>query len=421
MKQKKQIFREAALDRLSSPEQLDQVIRITTPKAWLGLGSFLILVVSAVAWGVLGEVSQKIKGRGMLIRSGGVLEVVSPVAGRVTDLPVSVGDSVREGDAVAWLAQPEMVDRLKRAEAELGDVKELQQEKLAFAREEARLRRRELEQQRAAVKANLRADTARLQTLNGQLEARKELVEDGLMARSSLLATQEKLDRTREQLRSRQRRLLEIRTKMSQVEDQLRKAEHDARSKIERARREVEWRREALTEASRVVSPYSGRILEVFSEMGGLVRKGEVVVSLDRTGKSVEDLLVVVYVPSIHGKKVEPGMPIHVSPSTVRREEHGMMVGTVTFVSDYPATSEGMMGVLENDQLVRELSAGGTPYEVHARLKLDPESPDRYEWTSSEEVPQRVESGTLAAAEITVARQRPASLVLPILREWTGL
>jgi HlyD family secretion protein len=418
---KKGIFREVALDRLSSPEQLDQVIRITTPRAWLGLGSFLLLVVSVVTWGVLGEVSQKIKGRGMLIRSGGVLEVVSPVAGRVTDRPVSVGDSVREGEVVAWLSKPDLVDRVRRAEAELEDVKELQEEKLAFAREEARLRRKELEQQRAAVEANLRADTARLQTLSGQLEVREELVEDGLMARSSLLATREKLDRTREQLRSRQRRLLEIRTKTSQVEDDLRRAEHEARSEIERARREVEWRRESLSEASRVVSPYSGRILEVFSEMGGLVRKGEAVVSLDRTGKSVEDLLVVVYVPSIHGKKVEAGMPIHVSPSTVRREEHGMMVGTVTFVSDYPATGEGMMGVLENDQLVRELSAGGTPYEVHARLELDADSPDHYEWTSSGEVPQRVESGTVAAAEITVARQRPASLVLPILREWTGL
>ena len=31
------IFRQAALDRLSSPEQLDRVMRVTDPKGWIAL------------------------------------------------------------------------------------------------------------------------------------------------------------------------------------------------------------------------------------------------------------------------------------------------------------------------------------------------------------------------------------------------
>ena len=31
------LFRKVSLDRLSSPEQLDQLLRVTDPKSWLGL------------------------------------------------------------------------------------------------------------------------------------------------------------------------------------------------------------------------------------------------------------------------------------------------------------------------------------------------------------------------------------------------
>jgi HlyD family secretion protein len=114
-------------------------------------------------------------------------------------------------------------------------------------------------------------------------------------------------------------------------------------------------------------------------------------------------------------------MKIEIAPSTVRREEYGMMLGTVTFVSDYPATSRGMMQTLKNDQLVEALSGDGAPYEVHAALTVDPNTASRYRWTSSGGPPVRVHSGTLAAGQVIVETQRPIAKVIPLLRRWTGI
>ena len=58
MEQKKQagIFREKSLERVSSPEQLNDYIRVTTPSVWIVLIALVVLLVGMLAWGVLGRI-----------------------------------------------------------------------------------------------------------------------------------------------------------------------------------------------------------------------------------------------------------------------------------------------------------------------------------------------------------------------------
>ena len=44
----KSIFRQAALERLSSPEQLDQLARVTQPVGWLALLALSLVILSAI-------------------------------------------------------------------------------------------------------------------------------------------------------------------------------------------------------------------------------------------------------------------------------------------------------------------------------------------------------------------------------------
>ena len=39
-----QVFRKKAMDRLSSPEQLNDYIRVTTPSVWLVLAALVLLI-----------------------------------------------------------------------------------------------------------------------------------------------------------------------------------------------------------------------------------------------------------------------------------------------------------------------------------------------------------------------------------------
>jgi HlyD family secretion protein len=162
-------------------------------------------------------------------------------------------------------------------------------------------------------------------------------------------------------------------------------------------------------------------VLEVMTEQGDMVASGEPILSLDLTGRSVKNLVAVLYIPSIEGKRVRVGMPVQIAPSTVKQEEYGMMLGRVTYVSDFPATTKGMGRVLKNDQLVNVLSGSGAPYEVHADLMVAPETVSRYKWSSSNGPPLVIRSGTLATASIEVRAERPIGMVIPLFRKYTGI
>lgn len=55
-----QLFRKSSIDRVSSPEQLGDYIRVTNPGVWLVLGAVIVLLAGACVWGVFGRLETKI-------------------------------------------------------------------------------------------------------------------------------------------------------------------------------------------------------------------------------------------------------------------------------------------------------------------------------------------------------------------------
>ena len=51
-----EIFRKKSLDRIKSPENLDDYIRVSNPALWLLLASVIVLLVGAVVWSMFGKV-----------------------------------------------------------------------------------------------------------------------------------------------------------------------------------------------------------------------------------------------------------------------------------------------------------------------------------------------------------------------------
>ena len=49
------LFRKKSIDRISSPEQLNAYIRVSTPSVWLLLTAIVILLVGVCVWGVFGH------------------------------------------------------------------------------------------------------------------------------------------------------------------------------------------------------------------------------------------------------------------------------------------------------------------------------------------------------------------------------
>ncbi|HNP72362.1 MAG TPA: NHLP bacteriocin system secretion protein [Kouleothrix sp.] len=100
----KPIFRKVALERLSSPEQLDQLMRVTTARGWLALLALLALIITLLAWSFNDTIPTQTLGRGILLRGGHLARVVPQAAGQVTEVLVRPGDLVQPGQALVKMA-----------------------------------------------------------------------------------------------------------------------------------------------------------------------------------------------------------------------------------------------------------------------------------------------------------------------------
>lgn len=55
--QKPSIFRKKALDRISSPEDLDQYLTVTGPGVWLPLAAVIVMLIGGIVWMIFGQIA----------------------------------------------------------------------------------------------------------------------------------------------------------------------------------------------------------------------------------------------------------------------------------------------------------------------------------------------------------------------------
>ena len=49
------LYRKSSLERISSPEQLDKVLRVTSPMSWLALIAITVMIVIITIWSFVGN------------------------------------------------------------------------------------------------------------------------------------------------------------------------------------------------------------------------------------------------------------------------------------------------------------------------------------------------------------------------------
>lgn len=69
------LFRKKSLEKISSPEKLNDYISVTNPGVWLLLASIVIVLLGAVIWGVFGKLETRIKVPAIVGEEGTVLYV----------------------------------------------------------------------------------------------------------------------------------------------------------------------------------------------------------------------------------------------------------------------------------------------------------------------------------------------------------
>jgi HlyD family secretion protein len=125
------------------------------------------------------------------------------------------------------------------------------------------------------------------------------------------------------------------------------------------------------------------------------------------------DLAATLFVSLDDGRQIQPGMPVQLDLASVKQEQSGFLLGTVTTVNELPSSQEEMLRVVGNDVFVQTLAAAGQLVPVHVQFIRDPSSANGYRWSSVQGPPTKLRSGMVFQGTITVDEQRAINLVIP--------
>ncbi|MFJ9965369.1 HlyD family efflux transporter periplasmic adaptor subunit [Streptomyces avermitilis] len=85
-------FRQQALAKLQSPEELDLPVRFARPQGWLVLSVTVAVMAAASVWAVTGSVASTVGAPAVLTHGEGSYVLQSPVAGQVTAVLAKEGE-----------------------------------------------------------------------------------------------------------------------------------------------------------------------------------------------------------------------------------------------------------------------------------------------------------------------------------------
>ncbi|NJN62574.1 MAG: NHLP bacteriocin system secretion protein [Coleofasciculaceae cyanobacterium RL_1_1] len=174
------IFRKESLDRLSSPERLDRLMQVVTPRAWVGLLGLGLLITGAGVWSILGRLPQRVSATGVLLNDSQIVDLQSPIDGQIMQLNIREGDCLvgaptatrgANGALVATIDPSDLKQQRQQQGIKLAKLQADHQAATTLETQRMALETRNLEQARSQLEARLRD----AQALNPELRDRSNV------------------------------------------------------------------------------------------------------------------------------------------------------------------------------------------------------------------------------------------------------
>ena len=411
------MFRNAALERLNSPEQLDQRIGLIPPAMRLLAASMAVIIVAALVWGVFGSVPTRSRGIGVLLanRTGNfAVSAVSP--GLVLEMFVKPGDHVMAGADIASIEQKLLSAQIGNAMAQVerleGNLAKLKAANAAQIRQSEETASR----QQSAIDGQMTANEVRYNRLRELVAGYEALRAKGMIPQSELLARQEQYDQTGLELANGRAKKVEIEATTQKKRDDLADVEREKQEEIDLKKAEVDELRVQMMVGSIVTAAIGGEILEVRVGRGDVLTAGAVLATIGPGGEAGGDEMLVV-LEGERRKRVAVGMAARVVPDGTKKEEYGSMQGRVVAVSEGEVSNEHVEQILQNAQLTKRLIGDGSGLLARVELVPSKTNPSGFAWWTGAGPPYRITPGTVANLDIIIDQVRPISLVIPALRK----
>ena len=414
-------FRKSALEKLSTPEKLDQLIKVTSPKAWIALSVVFLAMATGIGWAVWGRVSTKLNVTGVVL-GGEIHEVVATSHGQLVKLQVANGVKVDKGTVIATVQQPELYQQIEDARAVLVEKKLDLAKLISYGSKGTLLEGELISQNRVSIQGEIEAEKKKLSFLSNQLESEVGLLDKGLIVKAQVANTKQQIDASKNTIERLKLQLAEVSSRQHDAGFGIQQKITLQQQQITEAERNLQFLTERHDTQSNIRSAYSGEVVEVLTDVGVMVSPGTPLFKLknQQEGQLVS-LKGVLYIPSQDGKKIKRDMEAFVVPSTVQPQEFGFIKGRVTYVSDFPITQQGMMTSVKNDQLAKGLLAMGPLFEVHVEFEKDKDSFSGFKWTSAKGPDISIKEGTSCLGQITIKQENPIAIVVPAFKKFFDL
>lgn len=480
----KPIFRKKSLERLSTPDRLDQLLRVVKRRMWLPLLALGGLLAVALAWCFLGRVPVTADATAVLVYPQSVVPLQAKASGELLELLIQVDQTVEKDQPIAVLGRKDLRDELALQRDRLAQFqlragllsgfseKQVQREKALYAGqcerlearideldETARKVRKETRKYNDEQRENLEHTQKKSEELDTALEARfdsyEDLLDEGYTSKDMVVAAKQRWVANQLALADVAVRLQELdlrvikadavyesqmdhvdalriqleQAKLRLYEADMRLAEAEVRDQTGEAEIQLTIQRleDALSRRSIIKADRAGKVLEVIVSRGSMVTAGQRL-ALVATTDPDQELVALAYFDNAAGKQIEAAkkvgrpLPARVAPAHVQPQRDGSLLGAVEKVSPYPRTAEAVVTQVGNREMARMLVGDQSRIEVEIALHRDEES-RALQWTSGRgpSLDVPITAGTTAQVRVTLEERAPITLLIPVLRGWLGL
>ncbi len=375
------------------PDDFDQSIDIIQRPGKLWLASLTGVGVITFFWSIFGSIKIEETGPSVFVPEGSVAFARSNASiGTVKELKVEIGDYVKKNQLLAVLNVPSNLKSLKIAENNLDFQKQIEKEKYLS--------------EMVSLDAEINSTNELLNVYEKRLSSAKKLADEKLIPEDRYNSVLEKTSSFKNKLSA-------LQSRKSQL--LLRKKEAIESKKITFEREKKNYKL-----ASRVTSPYKGKVISISTALGETIQKGSPLVQVARSNNTEStnklNLRHIAFFPVEVGKKIRLGMPVLVTPSTVSREEYGGIKGYVADISPFPISKERIKSIVGDASTVDKMKGDQPVLEISLKLLTDNKTPTGYDWTSGNGPLSNISPGLSSTTYINTEIKRPISFALPWIK-----
>ncbi len=414
----KAIFRKVSLDRLSSPEQIDYLLQVTTVRGWIALLALCAVLGAGLAWSLIGKMDTTVTGQGVISRLSGIDSEVAMAGGTVLDIDVQVGDLVKKGQVLAHVAQPDLREKLKQAQEQITQAQEDRNKNLAERAADDAAKSLAIHKQIASTQKQISDTLDQIRYAKEQIPVDEQLVAKGLITKQTAITDRQKVASLETNIQGYQAQIAQLQSQEVSMKNDSSQSNLSSADKIRGLIENYAMLQHDLQRASSVVAEQNGKVVEIPPYRGELVNAGDPIVNIEPLPGAVQ---VVGFIPAEKAKQLQPGMEVHISPFGVPKEEYGYIFGKVAYVGAFPASMPAIFATFSNHTIAQLMTAQGPVTEVHVTLRRNPATASGYSWSSAKGPDTDISTGSMCSLEVVSQRQHPIELLFPYVKKELGI